>query len=157
MELRFSSQRNSRCGASLRLFRIESERRKLPAPFSRRIAKPLNADATGQATFYGCFNKVRCEKGERDRHVDMPSATLLARAKFNDRGHPTRDHIIEPPTTSGDGADQARTALKLFRADVASGFIMREQDLAGSLGGWFLPGDRERPFVRAIGCFVRVI
>jgi hypothetical protein len=26
------------------LFRIESERLKLPAPFSRRIAEPLNAD-----------------------------------------------------------------------------------------------------------------
>jgi hypothetical protein len=47
-------------GVGLRLFRIESERLELPTPFSRRIAKPLNADATGQATFYGGFNKVGC-------------------------------------------------------------------------------------------------
>jgi hypothetical protein len=35
------------------LFRIESERLKLSAPFGRRIAEPLDADAAGQATFYG--------------------------------------------------------------------------------------------------------
>jgi hypothetical protein len=43
------------------LFRIEAERLKLSAPFSRRIAKPLDADAAGQATFYGCFDKVGCQ------------------------------------------------------------------------------------------------
>ena len=39
-------------GRALQLFRIESERLKLPAPFGRRIAEPLDADAPGQATFY---------------------------------------------------------------------------------------------------------
>ena len=39
----------------LRLFRIESERLKLSAPFGRRIA---DADAAGQATFHGCFDKI---------------------------------------------------------------------------------------------------
>jgi hypothetical protein len=34
------------------IIRIESERLKLPAPFGRRIAEPLDADAAGQATFY---------------------------------------------------------------------------------------------------------
>src|SRR6266403_4514322 len=42
-------------GPALQLYRIESERLKLPAPFSRRISEPLDADAAGQATFYGCF------------------------------------------------------------------------------------------------------
>jgi len=69
-----------------RLFRIESQGRKLPTPFGRRIARPLDAGATGQATFYGCFDKVGCEEGERDRHVDLPNAALLASAKFGDVG-----------------------------------------------------------------------
>src|SRR4029077_4698495 len=43
-------------GPALELFRIESERLKLPAPFGRRIAEPLDADAAGQATFYGRFD-----------------------------------------------------------------------------------------------------
>src|SRR6266404_8106005 len=42
-------------GPGLILFRIESERVKLPNPFGRRIAEPLEADAAGQATFYGRF------------------------------------------------------------------------------------------------------
>jgi hypothetical protein len=50
-------------------------------------------------------------------------------------GYSTRDHIIEPPTTSRDCADQARPALELLRPDVASRCVVRKQDLARSLGG----------------------
>ena len=136
-----------RLGPALQLFRIESKRLKLSAPFGWRIAEPLDADAAGQATFYGRFNKIGCEEGERDRHVDMPNAALIARAKFNDRGHPTCDHIIQPPTTSGDSVDQARPALELFRSNFASRCIKREQDPAGSFGGRLMPGNRERRII----------
>ncbi len=74
-------------GPALQLFRIESERLKLSAPFSRRIAEPLDADAAGQATFYGRFDKIGCEEGERDGHISLPNAALLASAKLYDRGH----------------------------------------------------------------------
>jgi hypothetical protein len=74
---------------ALRLFRIESERLKLPAPFSRRIAEPLDADAAGEATFYRCFDKVGGKEGERDGHIDLPNAALLAGAKLSDRGYST--------------------------------------------------------------------
>jgi hypothetical protein len=64
-DLDFSHRRNSGdLGPVLQLFRIESERLKLSAPFSRRIAEPLDADAAWQATFYCCFDKVGCEKCE---------------------------------------------------------------------------------------------
>jgi hypothetical protein len=46
---------------TLQLFRIESERLKLSASFTRRIAEPLDADAAGQATFYCCFDHLRSE------------------------------------------------------------------------------------------------
>ena len=49
---------------SVPLFRLESERVKLPTPFCRRIAKPLDADAAGQTTFYGRFNKIGREEGK---------------------------------------------------------------------------------------------
>jgi hypothetical protein len=54
-----------------------------------RIAEPLDADAAGQATFYGCFDKVGCEEGERDRHVDLPNAAPLASEKLSDSSHST--------------------------------------------------------------------
>ena len=76
-------------GPALQLFRIESERLELPAPFSRRIAQPLDANAAGQATFHGCFDKIGREEGERDRHIDLPNAALLAGAKVCDRGYST--------------------------------------------------------------------
>ena len=103
------------------LFRIESERLKLPAPFSRRIAEPFDADATGQATFYCCFD------------------------------------IIEPPAASRDGADQPGPALKLLGPDVASRGVLREQYPARSFEWRLLPGNRKRPIIREVRCFVRVI
>jgi hypothetical protein len=45
-------------GPALQLFRIESERLKLSAPFGGQIAEPLDADAAAQATFYCCFDKI---------------------------------------------------------------------------------------------------
>jgi hypothetical protein len=74
---------------ALQLFRIESERLKLSAPFSRRIAEPLDADAAGQATFYCCYDKIGCEESERDGHIDLPNAAFLARAKLRDGGRST--------------------------------------------------------------------
>ena len=76
-------------GPALQLIRVESERRELSAPFSRRIAKSLDANAAGQATFYGCFDKIGGEKGERDGHIDLPNAALLAGAKLRDGGYAT--------------------------------------------------------------------
>ena len=76
-------------GPALQLFRIESERLKLPAPFSRLIAEPLDADAAGQATFYGCSDKIGGEESERDGHIDLPNAAFLASAKLCDRGYST--------------------------------------------------------------------
>jgi hypothetical protein len=58
-------------GPALLLFRIEAERSKLPAPFSRRIAKPLNADAAGQATFYGCFDETGSKEGKRGAVAEL--------------------------------------------------------------------------------------
>src|SRR5271167_3923346 len=122
----FSRCRNSGpLAGALTLFRIKSERLKLPAPFGRRIAEPLDADAAGQATFHGCLDKIRGEEGERDGHIDLPNAALLAGAKFCDRGYSTRDHLVEPSTTSRDGADQARPTLELFRTDFTSRWIVR--------------------------------
>jgi hypothetical protein len=45
-------------GTGLRLFRTEFEHLELPAPFSRQIAEPLDADAGGQATLNGSFDKI---------------------------------------------------------------------------------------------------
>src|SRR5258705_7926036 len=49
-------------GPALQLLQIEPERLKLPAPLSRRIAELLDADAAGQATFYGRFDNGRFDK-----------------------------------------------------------------------------------------------
>jgi hypothetical protein len=88
------------------LLGAQSEHLKLPAPFGRWIAEPLDAKAAGQAAFHCCFDQTGCEEGERNAHIDVPSAAYLACAKLSNRRHSTRDNIIQPLTTSRDGADQ---------------------------------------------------
>jgi len=51
-------------GPVLWLVRIEPERLKLPTPFRRWVAEPLDANAAGQAAFYGCLDQVRSEKSK---------------------------------------------------------------------------------------------
>jgi hypothetical protein len=65
---------------------IEAERLKLPTPFSG-IVEPLDADAAGQAAPYRCSDKIGCEEGERDGHVDLP--TTARECKVCDRGYST--------------------------------------------------------------------
>ena len=47
-------------------------------PFGRRIAKSLDADATGQAPFDGCFNESRREESKRDGHIDLTDSAAFA-------------------------------------------------------------------------------
>ena len=141
----------------LQLFRIESERLELPAPFGRSIAKALDADAPGQATFYSCFDKIGCEEGERDGHVDLPNAAFLSGAELCDGSHPTRGYVIQPPAAARDCTDQARPALKLLRTGVASRCIVRDEYSARPFGGRLLPGNCERAIIRRVGCFARLI
>src|ERR1700737_2620461 len=79
-------------GPALQLIRVESERCELSAPFSRRIAESLDADAAGQAAFYGFLDKIGRKEGERDGHIDLSSAAFLGSAKLCARGHPTQAH-----------------------------------------------------------------
>jgi hypothetical protein len=129
------------------LFWTKSEGLKLVCPFGWRIAEPLDADAAGEATFYGSLDKIGSEEGERDCHVDLPNAAPFPDADFLDCGYPTRHYIIQPSAAFGDGADQASASLKLFRLGVASRYVMREQDASGFLGWRFLPSDRERRII----------
>jgi hypothetical protein len=55
-----------------------SERLKLPALFSRLIAESLDADAAGQAAFYGCSDKIWSEEGEREAALAAGRANALA-------------------------------------------------------------------------------
>jgi hypothetical protein len=78
------------------LILIKSERLELPAPFGRRIAKPLDADAAGQATFDGSLDQIGRKEGERYGHIDLPNAALFSDTHFLNRRHWTGDDIVEP-------------------------------------------------------------
>jgi hypothetical protein len=78
-----------------KLFRIKPERLELPTPLGGQIAKPFDPDAAEQATFHCSFDKIWCEEGERNRHVDLPNAALLASAKLSDSGYTNDQNAAE--------------------------------------------------------------
>jgi hypothetical protein len=80
-------------GPALQLFRMESERLKLPAPFSRRIAEPLDADAAGQATFYRCFDKIGARRASE-------MVILTCRTLHFSRAQSCATEVTRPETTS---------------------------------------------------------
>jgi hypothetical protein len=60
------------------LLRIKSEGFELPSPFRGSIAESFDSNAAGQATFDGRLDEIRCEKCERDGHIDLTRAAFLA-------------------------------------------------------------------------------
>src|ERR1041385_2415865 len=123
------------------LLRIKSEAFELPAPFSGSIAQSFDSNATWQTTFDCCPHQTRCQERKRDRHIDLTHTAFLTRCDLLNVGHRARYDLVEPATTSGNCADQARTALDPSWADVIFQNAVRNKNLSGSSGWRFLPRD----------------
>src|SRR5258708_24424168 len=76
------------CRSILRCWAVPRRRELVKRP-CWRITETLDAEAAGQAAFYCCFHKNGCEEGERDGHVDLPSAAFLASAELCHCGQST--------------------------------------------------------------------
>jgi hypothetical protein len=68
----------------------------LSAPFCGSVAESLDANAARQATFDRCFDEVRCEERERDRHIDLSHAAFLACGDLLDVSDRARDDLVKP-------------------------------------------------------------
>lgn len=56
----------------------EAKRLELAVPFGREVTKLFDTDAARQPPLDSRFNKCRRQKGQRQRHVDMAKAAMLA-------------------------------------------------------------------------------
>jgi hypothetical protein len=79
----------------------------LTRPLGRGIAETGNSDPARQATFHGGFEQIRCEKGERDRHV----ASTLAKG----------DGSRQPSANELDGARYQGKHVAQIAAKLADG------------------------------------
>jgi hypothetical protein len=138
------------------LLRIQSERLELPAPFGGRVAKPLDPNATRQPTFDRCFDEVRCEEGQRDRHIDLTHATFLTCRNLVDVSVRARDDLIKPTTAAGDCTNEACAALDPRRTNRILRDAVRNKYLPGFPRGRLLPWDRQCATVRRIRRFLGV-
>jgi len=61
----------------------------------KTYALPFDTDAARQTTFNRCFDEVRREERERDRHIDLTHAAFLACGDLMNVGHrPTRSRQV---------------------------------------------------------------
>ena len=58
--------------------RIEPKVLELPGPFSGRIPKTLDVDATREAAFNRCLDQLRSKEREREREIDLPFGASFA-------------------------------------------------------------------------------
>jgi len=80
-------------GPARQLFWIEAEGVELPAPFSRRVAEAVRYRCRGVGDLLLLLDEIGREEGERDGHINLPNAALLASAKLCDRGlHDLKQH-----------------------------------------------------------------
>ena len=70
---RWSGAECTEYGLSVR----EPEHLMLARPCDRRVEQASDADPVWQSTFDGGFDEVRCQEGQRDRHVDVARAASL--------------------------------------------------------------------------------
>ena len=74
----------------------------LTRPLGRGIAEAGNSNPAWQMTFNGGFDQIWCEKGERDRHVDLAHGAFFARCDLLDTSHLAASDFIEPAPATGD-------------------------------------------------------
>jgi hypothetical protein len=99
--------------------RVQPKRFELPAPFCGRIAKSLDTDAAGLATFERCPYQIGRKECERYRHIDLTRAALFALSDLFDIDHRPRKDFIKPASTSCNGADKADSTFDPRRANLA--------------------------------------
>jgi hypothetical protein len=104
---------------------LEPKRFELAAPFCGRIAKSLDTDTAGQATFDGCAHKIRRKECERDGHIDLAYAAPLTSCDLFNVGYRPGPDLIKPASTSCDGVDEASSAFDPGRANLAFGNTVR--------------------------------
>ena len=110
-------------------------------------AQPLDVDASRQPTLDSSADQLGSKEGERDGHVDMTDAALLAQRNLLSAGDGSGDDFIQPAPASRGGADETEPSFRPLRSDLLSRGTMGQQDLPESLGRRLLPGNGQKAII----------
>ena len=89
----------------------------LARPHDRRVEQAGDADPVRQTSFDGGLDEVRCEEGERDRHVDVALAAGLPAGDTVDCRCAGLD-LGQPLPSARDGGDQLDPGVRPDRNGV---------------------------------------
>ena len=95
----------------------QPEPHKLKRPFGRCIAQAGDTDATRQTTFNGSLDQTWRDKRQRDRHVDLTNAAMVALRDLVQILNGARNDLIQPLPPACDGLKQTGSALSLDRSN----------------------------------------
>jgi hypothetical protein len=102
------------------LLRVQPKRFELPTPFRRSIAQPLDVDASRQTALDRSADELGSKESERDGHVDLTDAALLARCNLLNVSDGAGDNLLQPAPASCNRANQPEASFRPLWPDLAS-------------------------------------
>jgi hypothetical protein len=76
-------------------------------PLSRRVTQTGYADAARQSPFYGSLHQLGRQESQRDRHIDLSNAALVACSNLGDTGDGPGHDLIKPTPATRDGGNES--------------------------------------------------
>jgi hypothetical protein len=111
--------------------------------FSWSIDQSSQSDAAQQPALDRSLDRRRREERERDRHVDMAGAAVLAERDFGDAADGAGFDLRKPWPATCDRRDEPRTVV---RSDRLAGSLMAlfgPDNVAAPLRRWFGPRNNQ--------------
>ena len=136
----------------------QTEHRVLVRPLGRSIAETSDADAARQSSLNGSLHEFGSEERERDRHIDLSNAALVACSNLLDTFDGASNDLIKPTPATRDGCDKCDAGLGADRPIVLSRLGSRHDDLASPFHWRLLPWDAQYRSIivhrvgRIVGC-----
>ena len=103
----------------------------LALPIRGRVAKPLDTNSAGQATFDRCLHEPWCDECERDGHVDLTHAAFLTRGDLFNVSDKAGDDLIKPTATPCNCIDKTRAPFDPGRTNFTSEATDGHEHLSG--------------------------
>src|SRR5207249_12020479 len=110
-------------------------------PLGRSIAEASDADAARQSSFDGSLHEVGREERERDRHIDLSNAAVVADSNLLDTGHGASNNLIKPTPAARDRCNKRGAGLGANGSKILWRDRYRRDDLAPSLHRHLFPWD----------------
>ena len=121
-------------------------------PFGRRVSQICYANSTGQASIDCGLHQVRCQKRERNRHIDLTNGAVLSGSDLLNIRNRSRDQLIEPMPPLCNRSDELGAGFSADWTEVGMrGRRRGENNFPRSFRRGLCPGDDQHMLIAMNG------